>query len=57
MALSDNWHHFCEEKVVVAVMESEIDANNSLNEGFGGVMKDGFVLDWREAPSCGACEA
>ncbi|KAH7857817.1 hypothetical protein Vadar_016807 [Vaccinium darrowii] len=53
----DHWYDFCEEKVVVTVMDSEIGANNSLIEGFGGAMNEGFVLDWRQAPSCGPCEA
>ncbi|XP_058193716.1 LEAF RUST 10 DISEASE-RESISTANCE LOCUS RECEPTOR-LIKE PROTEIN KINASE-like 1.2 isoform X2 [Rhododendron vialii] len=48
-----NWYDFCEEKVVVTVTDSEIDETM----GFDGAMKDGFVLDWRQAVACGACEA
>ncbi|KAE9453906.1 hypothetical protein C3L33_14190, partial [Rhododendron williamsianum] len=55
----DNWYNFCEDKVVVAVMDSEIDeSTNGLIWGFEEAVKDGFVLDWRRAAArCGACEA
>ncbi|KAF7123311.1 hypothetical protein RHSIM_Rhsim12G0142700 [Rhododendron simsii] len=55
----DDWYNFCEEKVVVTVMESEIDdqSTNGLIFGFEEAVKDGFVLDWRAAGWCRACEA
>ncbi|KAG5522587.1 hypothetical protein RHGRI_034670 [Rhododendron griersonianum] len=55
----DNWYNFCEEKVVVTVMESEINdqSTNNLILGFEEAVKDGFVLHWRWAAWCGACEA
>ncbi|KAI8528675.1 hypothetical protein RHMOL_Rhmol12G0165900 [Rhododendron molle] len=56
----DNWYDYCEDKVVVTVMGSEIvQTANGLILGFDeAVVKDGFVLNWRQAAAwCGACEA
>ncbi|KAG5522588.1 hypothetical protein RHGRI_034671 [Rhododendron griersonianum] len=56
----DNWYNFCEDKVVVTVMESEINdqSTNGLVWGFEEAVKDGFVLNWRRAAAwCRACEA
>ncbi|KAL6973568.1 hypothetical protein U1Q18_027753 [Sarracenia purpurea var. burkii] len=53
----DDWSYFCEEKVVVTVMDSEIDQTNGLISGFDGAMKSGFLLDWRTVAGCGGCEA
>lgn len=54
----NKWYDFCEEKVVVTVMDSEINETivDRLTSGFGGAMKDGFVLDWGQQAACGACE-
>ncbi|KAH7856734.1 hypothetical protein Vadar_004900 [Vaccinium darrowii] len=49
----ETWYDFCEEKVVVTV----VDSVNILIEGVNASMKDGFVLDWRQASSCRTCEA
>ena len=51
-----DWYDFCEDKVMVTVIDSEIDQTNGLITGFGGAMNDGFVLNWRTVAECGACE-
>ena len=50
-----DWLENCEEKVVVTVMEEEINIAN-LSGGFGGAMKKGFILDWPSVRDCGECE-
>ena len=41
----DNWSKNCEEKVVVAVIQTHINMGN-LTDGLGRAMNNGFVLDW-----------
>ena len=51
-----DWSKNCEEKVVVAVRQTQINMGN-LNGGYGGAMNDGFVLDWESVKDCGPCES
>ncbi|KAJ7970352.1 LEAF RUST 10 DISEASE-RESISTANCE LOCUS RECEPTOR-LIKE PROTEIN KINASE-like 2.1 [Quillaja saponaria] len=51
-----NWSVYCQEKVLVTVMEEEIMNGGGLISGFGGAMNKGFVLDWGTARSCAECE-
>ncbi|KAF8399080.1 hypothetical protein HHK36_014946 [Tetracentron sinense] len=49
-----DWYENCEDNVVVPVMRTAIESGRI--NGFGGVLQEGFQLDWRAARNCGVCE-
>ena len=51
-----DWSKNCEETVVVAVTQTQINTGN-LTGGYGAAMNDGFVLDWESVKDCGPCES
>lgn len=50
------WYEYCEEKVVVPVMEKGIGSDGSVR-GFGREINEGFMLVWQSMSECRACEA
>ncbi|KDP35177.1 hypothetical protein JCGZ_10711 [Jatropha curcas] len=51
-----DWSKNCEEKVVVTVMRTEIIGRGMIS-GFGRVMNQGFILNWKTVKECATCEA
>ncbi|XP_062029001.1 LEAF RUST 10 DISEASE-RESISTANCE LOCUS RECEPTOR-LIKE PROTEIN KINASE-like 1.2 [Rosa rugosa] len=52
-----DWSESCEENVVVTVMKSKELYIDVLTGAFGGLMKQGFVLNWTTAKECASCES
>ncbi|PRQ16598.1 putative glycerophosphodiester phosphodiesterase [Rosa chinensis] len=51
------WSESCEENVVVTVMKSKKLYIDKLIGAFGGLMNQGFVLNWTTAKECASCES
>ncbi|PRQ18791.1 putative wall-associated receptor kinase, galacturonan-binding domain-containing protein [Rosa chinensis] len=52
-----DWSESCEENVVVTVMKSKELYIDELTGAFGGLMNQGFVLNWTTAKECASCES
>ena len=50
-----DWSKNCEKKVVVTVIQTEINIVDLIDR-FGGAMNYGFVLDWGSVKDCVTCE-
>ena len=51
-----DWSNNCEKKVVVTVIQTEINIVDLIDR-FGGAMNDGFLLDWKTVKGCVTCES